>query len=455
MYIQIPVKTEVIEKNEDICTNGKVENGKIVIGIDTRRRDYKKILNVPRGKQIQWINERTFDVQELSGFTWSIVYRITTADGYYQRNGERIYFTPEIEGVSTQKKVSDVVIRLAVFLSIIAGLGLRRASWLMEVLFGVVTSKSAIARWIDEIADQLPTADEMVKILNHQKEITEGHLDEIFPIGMDTVVLVLKDEHGRIITSQEIEKRDEEHVKPFIERLKSLGLKIKTFYIDHCQAYANGIREVYPEAKILFDYFHIIQNIWRHMWREFCKYRKGVKERAEENKTKWYSRKLKDLATKLWKNRYLFFKSDKNLTDKEKEKMIEVINSSNKVSYIRGFLQKVWSIFEDSTNEAEARKKLEELKKYSSNQDKESGFAKAINFLDTNFENMITFLKVPGVQRNSLAESGMRVLRRLEQSHDGFRSDKARQNALKIYQAVMYLRWSIHDPPNLSKISVS
>lgn len=67
MYIQIPVKTEVIEKNEDICTNGKVANGKIVIGIDTRRRGYKKILNVPRGKQIQWINERTFDVQVLHG----------------------------------------------------------------------------------------------------------------------------------------------------------------------------------------------------------------------------------------------------------------------------------------------------------------------------------------------------------------------------------------------------
>lgn len=60
----------------------------------------------------------------------------------------------------------------------------------MEVLFGVVTSKSAIARWLEEIADQLPSADEMVKILNHQKEITEGHLDEIFPLGMDTVVFI-------------------------------------------------------------------------------------------------------------------------------------------------------------------------------------------------------------------------------------------------------------------------
>jgi hypothetical protein len=80
-----------------------------------RKREYSKTLNLPRGQPIQWINERTFDVQELSSFAWPIVYRVTTADGYSQQNGKRVYFTPEIEGLSTQKKVSDVVVRLAVF----------------------------------------------------------------------------------------------------------------------------------------------------------------------------------------------------------------------------------------------------------------------------------------------------------------------------------------------------
>ena len=49
--------------------------------------------------------------------------------------------------------------------------------------------------------------------------------------------------------------------------------------------------------------------------------------------------------------------------------------------------------------------------------------------------------------------SEQRVLRRLERNHDGFRSDKGRQNALKIYQAVTYLGWSIHNPPNLAASS--
>src|SRR5438477_6239814 len=148
MYIQIPVKTEVIEKNEDICVKGELIEGKIVIEMDVQSRDYKKLLGLGRGEQVQWINERRFDVEEVSCFSWPIIYRVTTADGYYQKNGERIYFTPEIKALSTQKKVTDAVVRLAVFLSIIVGLGCRKASWLMEVLFQVTTSKSAISRWI-------------------------------------------------------------------------------------------------------------------------------------------------------------------------------------------------------------------------------------------------------------------------------------------------------------------
>src|SRR5215470_12232581 len=116
------------------------------------------------------------------------------------------------------------------------------------------------------------------------------------------------------------------------------------------------------------------------------------------------------------------------------------------------FLHKVWAIFEGATTEAEAQAKLAELKQYAAHHEND-GYTKSIAFLDDNFKNMTTFLRVPGVQRNSLAESGMRVLRRLERNHDGFRSEKGQQNALKIYQAVMYLDWSIHNPPNLATSS--
>jgi Transposase len=453
MIIQLPVTTGAIEKNADLRPSGKAEDNKIIIEFDTRKRDYHKMFKLKRGVKIHWINERAFEAQELSGFAWPIIYRITTADGYYVNGqGQRVYFTPELAALSTQRKVSDVVLRLGVFLCIIAGLGSRQASWLMRVLFRVTVSKSAIDRWVDEVADSLPSEDEMVKLLHRQRPITQGHFDEIFPLGTQSCLVVLKDEHGRIVAAQEVTKRDEEHVKPFLERLKRLGLDLKAFYIDHWQAYANAIKAVYPQADIQLDYFHILQNIWRKVWDEFRTHRRDLKERGEAAETKWYSEKLKRLAAELWKNRYLFFKSEENLTAKEKETVQEVLRTQPEISFLRGFLHKVWAIFEGPTTEAEAQTKLAELKRYAAHHEND-GYTKSISFLDDNFKNMTTFLRVPGVQRNSLAESGMRVLRRLERNHDGFRSEKGRQNALKIYQAVTYLDWSFHNPPNLAASS--
>jgi hypothetical protein len=450
MFIQVPVTTEVIEKNADLQPSGTYEDNRIIIEFDTRERDYHQLFKLKPDVEIAWINETTFDVQELSGFHLPIVYRITTATGYYPNEaGQRVYFTPEVHGLCTKRKVSNVVLRLGVFLCIIAGLGARKASWLMSVLFQVTVSKSAIDRWVDEVADSLPSADEMVQLLHQQKPITQGHFDELFPLGNEACVLVLKDEHGRIVAAQEVKQRDEEHVKPFLERLKRLGLDLTIFYIDHCQAYVNAIQVVYPQAHIQFDYFHILQNIWRKVWGEFRLHRRDVKARGEASETKWYSEKLKKMAAKLWKHRYLFFKADEKLSAKEKETMQEVLQTQPEMSFLRGFLLKVWAIFEGPTTEAEANAKLAELKQYAAHHE-DDGYTKSISFLDEHFKNMTTFLRVPGAQRNSLAESGMRVLRRLERNHDGFRSDKGRQNALKIYQAVTYLGWSIHNPPNLA-----
>src|SRR6266542_5580899 len=110
MIMQLPVTTEVLDKNADLHPSGKAEDNQIIIEFDTRKRDYRKMFKLKRSVKIYWLNERTFDVQELSGFAWPIIYRITTADGYYKNEqGQRVNFTPEIAGLSTYRKVSDVV----------------------------------------------------------------------------------------------------------------------------------------------------------------------------------------------------------------------------------------------------------------------------------------------------------------------------------------------------------
>lgn len=450
MLIQLPVTTEVLEKNSGLKPRGKAENNQIIIEFDTRERDYHKLFGLARRVKIGWSNERTFDVQELSGFAWPIIYRITTADGYYKNaQGQRVNFTPELAGLSSYRKVSDVVWRLGVFLYVIVGLGTRQVSWLMQALFQVTISKSSIERWVEEVADALPSEDEIIKLMQQRLPITAGHFDEIFPLGTAACVLVVKDEHGRIVTAKEVAQRDEKHVKPFLERLQGLGLQFATFYIDHCQAYVNAISAVYPQANIQHDYFHILQNIWRKVWGEFRRHRRALKERGAAAQTPWYSEKLLGWAAELWKQRYVFFTSDEKLSAEQKETLHAVLRLQPEMSFLRGFLNKVWAIFDGPTTEAEAQAKLAELKQYAAYKE-DDGYTKAIAFLDEHFKNMTTFLRVPGVQRNSEAETGMRVLRRWERNHDGFRSETGRSNALRIYQAVMYLDWSIRNPPNLA-----
>jgi hypothetical protein len=316
-----------------------------------------------------------------------------------------------------------------------------------------MVTKSTVHRWIDEVASGLPSSEDLIKEMNTRAPITEGHLDELFPRGRDICELVLGDEHGRILLVQEIPKRDVKHVKAVLERVKGLGLSIRTFYIDHCQAYKNAIMAVYPQAHIQHDYFHIIQNIWRKLWSYFVAHRREVKARSEKVGTPWYSAKLASLAKKLWKKRHLLFKSDENMTPKEKQDLMALLEEDVKMGKMRSFLLGVWSIFDDSSNEEEARKALEDLKRMKIEPKAEETLKKVFAFLDENFDRMTTYIKVPTVKRNSLSESGMRVLRRLEMEHDGFRTTKGRQNCLRIYQAVKYLGWSVHHPPPIITVS--
>lgn len=59
-----------------------------------------------------------------------------------------------------------------------------------------------LKRWIEELADHLPSADEIIRRLNEQQPITEAHFDEIFPCGMDPCVLVLEGEYERLLATQ-------------------------------------------------------------------------------------------------------------------------------------------------------------------------------------------------------------------------------------------------------------
>ena len=228
----------------------------------------------------------------------------------------------------------------------------------------------------------------------------------------------------------------------------ALGLRFDAFYIDGCKAYYNAIRSVFGAAvAIQYDYFHIVQNAWRKLWTWAVKRRRQHKARSEQASTPWYKKKLAALAKSLWDNRYVLFKAEERMSEEEKQQLSRIIEADQQVGRLRSFLGGVWRIFEDSTDEQQARAALAALKQMPVDRLNSKPFEQVIDFLEENFEWMTAYLRHPGVKRNSLAESGMRVLRRLEIEHDGFRTPQGRENCLRIYQAVKYLGWTVHRSP--------
>ena len=448
--IYAPLDTEVLERYHDIVIGTSYDQVMgLCVHLDIRKMPWKKLLHLPPRTRVGWADVRTIAIKELSCLRRPITYQLTYGDGWYRvTGGERCYFAiqPHLAGIDLQRGCTTVAIRAAVMLSVLSGVGLRAVTWMMSLLFHFTVCKSSLDRWIIECSEALPNPEEIVKLLNRLNPVRELHLDEIFPKGCRPkhCMLVLRDQLGRLLLVRRLEERTEAAVTEVLTEFKSWGMNIETFYVDGCDAYKKAIINVYPSARIQYDYFHIIQCVFKKLWKSVVIRRRDIKARSKKVTSVYYARRLSSLALRIWENRWLFFKRDDNLTKEELETLNDLIEKDAHLCKVRSFAEAVWSLFEDSRSEPEAREALEQLKRRSEVKN-QTCFKKSVEFLSGRFDDMICHLRDSDVQRNSLAETGMRFLRRLEQGHDGFRSDEGLDRHVRLYQAIRYLNWRVHD----------
>jgi hypothetical protein len=447
--IMVPLETEVVRAHRGWLTGVKLERDcGLIVELDVRRQAWGKVLGCSRDQKVHWADVRTIDIRELSSISWPIFYRVTYGDGWYVgKDGKRVYFPlqPHLPEIDLARQCTQVTLRAAVLLAVLGGVGVRCVCWLLKLLFHVEVSKSALDRWTQECADALPDAAEMAKVLHVAKPITEAHFDEIFAVGQrpKPCTMVLRDEHGRIFAIEQIERRTTETVTAFLQKVKGWGIVPRTFYVDGCEEYRAAIRIVFPDAVIQYDLFHVIQSVTKKLWKAVVSRRKDIKRRGEEATTPAYSARLQALAKRIWEHRYVFFKREEKLSDEEREELLSLMEADPLLDRVRGFMLAVWDTLGKSTTEEEARLKLVALG-LRPEVIPGSPFQKAFHFLTGRFTDMIAFLCHPNVQRNSLAETGIRFLRRLEQGHDGFRGPEGLDRHLRIYQAVKYCGWTVH-----------
>jgi Transposase len=357
---------------------------------------------------------------------------------------QRVYFTPDIQGVSTSQHMSKSIIRLSCYLAVVCGVSLRQIALLFSALFLIPITKSSIKRWIDDIGSHLPAPEEMLRQLLALTPVTECYLDGYYPLGTDHCVMVVKDEHDRILMTHEAASENGDEARQFLQRLKDCGLKVTAVFADYSQSFTEAIKAVYPHARFQADHFHTVKNVWGHLKKALLSYRRQVKASGEAQQDE----ACLALAKKLWTWRWSLLKKPSNLSAEEKQALAALESEEEGfVHRFRHVIRQLVHIFDHAHSEAHAKLRLQQLR-----QDihtlEDHQLNKIPQFLDDHWEQALRYLRKKGMgkhRRGSNSESGMRLLRRLEKNHDGIRSAATRQYYIQIYQAMKYLSCDVAD----------
>ena len=181
----------VTEMYQNAFVGSSIENGATIIQFDLRQLDFQRELGTT--SPICWRQDvYHVDIHELSTFHNPIKYRFTVAQGYYLNDQQqRVYFTPDIQGVSTSQHMSKSIIRLCCYLAVVCGVSLRQIALIFSALFLIPITKSSIKRWIDDIGSHLPPPEEMLQQLLAIAPAMECHIDGYYPLGTDHCVMVV------------------------------------------------------------------------------------------------------------------------------------------------------------------------------------------------------------------------------------------------------------------------
>src|SRR2546427_5914 len=442
--VQMQFTSAVTEMYQDAFVGSAMENGTTIIQFDLRQHDFHYELGTQA--EICWRKESYHvDVHELSTFHNPMTYRCIVAQGSYMHdNDQRIYFTPTIKGVSTSQHMSHSVIRLACSLAVVCGVSLRHIALLFSVLFLIPISKSSIKRWIDDIGAQLPPPEEMLRQLLALAPATECHIDGYYPLGTDHCVMVVKDEHDRILMTHEAASENGDDARQFLQRLKDHSLKVTAAFSDYSQSFTEAIKAVYPQARFQADHFHTVKNIWGHLKKSLLSYRRNIKAHGEAH----HDEQVMERAKTLWKLRWSLLKKPANLSLEEKQAIAALEKEdAGFVQRFRHIIRQLVNIFDHTHSEAQARIRLKQLRQ-DINALEDRNLEKILTFFDDHWEQAFRYLRKKGMgkhRRGSNSESGMRLLRRLEKNHDGIRSATTRQHYIQIYQAMKSLSLDIAD----------
>jgi hypothetical protein len=279
--VQMQCESVVTELYQDAFVGSSIENGTTIIQFDLRTLDLQCALGTTAticGRQEPY----HIDIHALSTFHNPLTSRFIVAQGYdLNDKNQRVYCTPEIKGVSTSQPMRHSVIRLACYLAVVCGVSLRHIALLFSALFLMPMTKSSIKRWIDALGSPRPTPEEILRHLLALTPVTACHSDGYDPVGTDNGVMVVKDEHDRILMTHEAASENGDDARQCLQRFKDRGLTVTAAFSDDSHSFTEAIKAVYPHARFQADHFQTVKHSWGHLKKSLLSYRRQIKASGE------------------------------------------------------------------------------------------------------------------------------------------------------------------------------
>lgn len=215
----------------------------------------------------------------------------------------------------------------------------------------------------------------------------------------------------------------------FLLRLKTLGIAPWAIIFDMAAVYPKQTKKVFPEAVIQFDYFHVVQELFRWCRNALIRFRKDLQAQG-----------FHDQAAELWEHRWRMLKNMDRLSPREHDVVSQLIElyRGTVVEAVLLFKDQARAIFTEAKTVEEAYALRDALAKDTYWRGSWH-LRKAVEFLSSwRFEYMVSSLAHPGLPRSGNAESCIRRWRLMEKARYGLTA-QGRQDHLKLYQLSKYL----------------
>jgi len=350
---------------------------------------------------------------------------------------KRKSFVLPIPGMEKYQRCVSRVKEEAINKSVLENVTYRRISNALTYSFNVTGSKSSIDRWKHEEADKYSFKN-IIKAMKFSGALA---IDEYKPSRAKRYDIIAGDAKKVRILYIESAFFSPTHagslargdIEGFCQKLKGFGINPYAVTVDLLKAYPKQIRKVWPDVAIQFDYFHVMQIIYRYLRQLLFGFARRLK-------------KSSSLAgEEVWEYRWRILRNMEKWTKKDHQviPMLMEAYAGTPVEQILLFKEHLYDIFNRSESKEEAYSKRDALcnEPWWRNS---WHLTQIIRFLKrADFEYMVTYLDDSRVSRCGNIETLIRTWRQMEKVRYGFDSEKGRQNHLKLYQAYHYLKGKV------------